>query len=135
MPLGQMLKRDRRLGTHPPGPGLQLGLNQTDCPSRIPELTLAEKAGTSMYEDNEDRLDTAEQLAEHNPHAAAEAFSAIACDQAVGDEVRLSAAEQLAAVDPQGAAPACLAIARDGTVGDEVRQSAAEQLAALGASG
>jgi len=52
-----------------------------------------------MYESDEDRIDAAEQLAEHNPRAAAEAFSAIACDQAVGDEVRLSAAE-LAAVHP-----------------------------------
>jgi hypothetical protein len=52
-----------------------------------------------MYEDDEDRIDAAEQLAEHNPHAAAEAFSAIACDPAVDDESRLSAAE-LAAVHP-----------------------------------
>jgi hypothetical protein len=52
-----------------------------------------------MYEDDEDRLDAAEQLAEHNPHAAAEALSAIACDHEVGDEVRLSATEQLAALD------------------------------------
>ena len=59
---------------------------------------LIEKADTAMYEDDEGRLDAAEQLAEHNPHAAAEAFSAIACDQAVGDEVRLSAAEQLAVI-------------------------------------
>jgi hypothetical protein len=51
-----------------------------------------------MYEDDEDRLDAAGHLAEHNPHAAAEALSAIACDQAVGDEVRLSAAEQLVAI-------------------------------------
>ena len=49
-----------------------------------------------MYEDDEGRIDAAEQLAEHNPHAAAEAFLAIACDGAVGDEVRRSAAERLA---------------------------------------
>src|SRR5215468_5404504 len=93
----------------------------------------AEKADTAMDEDDEGRIDAAEQLAEHNPHAAAEAFSAIACDGAVGDEVRLSAAELLADVDPGAAAPACLAIARDGAVGDEVRRSAAERLAALAA--
>jgi hypothetical protein len=52
-----------------------------------------------MHEDHEDRLDAAEQIAEHNPHAAVEAFSAIACDHETGDEVRLSAA-QLAALDP-----------------------------------
>jgi hypothetical protein len=55
-----------------------------------------------MYEADEDRLDAAEQLAEHHPRAAAEALSAIASDQAVGDEVRLSAAEQLAALDLTG---------------------------------
>jgi hypothetical protein len=71
-----------------------------------------------MYEDDEGRIDVAEQLADYNPHAAAEVFSAIACDDAVGDEVRLSAAHQLAEVDPGAAAPACLAIARDGAVGD-----------------
>ena len=55
-----------------------------------------------MYEDDEDRLDAAEQLAEHSPHAAAEALSAIACDHEVGDEERLSATEQLAALDHNG---------------------------------
>ena len=65
-----------------------------------------------MHEDNEGRLDAAEQLAEHNPHTAAEAFSAIACDQEAGDEVRLSAAEQFASVDPQAAVKAFSAIAR-----------------------
>jgi hypothetical protein len=54
-----------------------------------------------MYEADEDRVDAAEQLAEHNPHAAAAAFSAIACDGGVDDETRLSAAEQLAALDPR----------------------------------
>jgi hypothetical protein len=92
---------------------------------------LAEKADTTMYEGDEDRIEAAEQLAEHNRHAAAEAFSAIACDQAVGDEIRLSAAEQLADVDPSTAARACLAIANDQAVGDEVRRSAAEQFAVL----
>jgi len=92
---------------------------------------LAEKADSAMYEDDEDRIDAAEQLAERNPHAAAEAFSAIACDQGVGDEVRLSAAELLADVDPRAAAPACLAIACDQGVGDEVRLSAAELLAGV----
>jgi hypothetical protein len=65
-----------------------------------------------------------------DPQAAVKAFSAIARDEEVGDEVRLAAAEQLAAVDPRAAAPAGLAIARDEEVGDEVRLSAA-QLAAL----
>ena len=92
---------------------------------------LAEKADTAMYEDDEDRMDAAEQLAGHSPHAAAEAFSAIACDGAVDDETRLSAAEQLTALDPHAAAPACQAIACDSEVGDEVRLSAAEALAAV----
>jgi hypothetical protein len=51
-----------------------------------------------MYEDDEDRLDAAGHLAEHNPHAATEALSAIARDEEVGDEVRMSAAEQLVAI-------------------------------------
>jgi hypothetical protein len=47
------------------------------------------------HDSDEERMTTAEQLAGHDPRAAAEAFSAIACDGEVGDEVRLSAAEQL----------------------------------------
>ena len=84
-----------------------------------------------MYEDDDDRMDAADQLAELSPRAAAEALSAIACDRGVDDELRLSAAERLAAIAPGAAAPACLAIACDGTVGDEVRLSAAEQLAVV----
>jgi hypothetical protein len=52
------------------------------------------------YDTDDDRIEMAEELAGHDPRAAAEAFSAIACDPAVGDEVRLSASEQLAALDP-----------------------------------
>ena len=64
---------------------------------------LAEKADTAMYQDDEDRLDAADQLAEHTPHAAAEAFSAIACDRDVGDEVGTDAvANGLAHVGPVG---------------------------------
>ena len=71
------------------------------------------KASEAMYEADEDRIDAAEQLAQHTPHAAAAAFSAIACDRrsATRGAVR---AGQLAGVDPSAAAPACLAIARDG---------------------
>ena len=123
--LGHRIKRLQRPVSHPalpcPGPArLSVSDNGTD---------LAEKADTAMYVDDEGRIDAAEQLAEHDPRAAAEAFSAIACDQAVGDEVRLSAAELLADVDPRAAAPACLAITCDEAVGDEVRLSAAELLA------
>jgi uncharacterized protein (UPF0147 family) len=125
---GHMTKRPQRPGAHPglpampsPGPArLTIPDNGTD---------LAEKADTAMYQDDESRMDAAEQLAEHNPHAAAEALSDIGRDEAVGDEVRLSATELLAHVDPQAAAPACLAIACDEMVGDEVRLSAAELLA------
>jgi hypothetical protein len=51
-----------------------------------------------MCVDDEGRLDAAEQLADYDSRAATEAFSAIACDPKVGDEVRLSAAELLAAL-------------------------------------
>jgi hypothetical protein len=92
------MKRPQRPGTH-----LLPAATPSPEPDRlsVPDIgtDLAEKADTAMYEDNEDRMSAAEQLAEHNPHAAVEAFSAIACNQAVGDEVRLSAAEQLAALD------------------------------------
>jgi hypothetical protein len=81
------------------------------------------------YDSDEGRITAAEQLAAHDPRAAAEALRAIACDEGVGDEVRLSAAELLPAVDPRAAAQACLAIASDEGVGDEVRLSAAELLA------
>jgi hypothetical protein len=65
------------------------------------------------HDTDDDRLEMAEQLAGPNPRSAAEALSAIACDQAVGDEVRLCAAEQLAAVDPGAAAGAFRAIPDD----------------------
>jgi hypothetical protein len=49
------------------------------------------------YDSDEERLSSAEQLAAHDPNAAAQAFLAIASDDGVGDEVRLSAAELLSA--------------------------------------
>ena len=61
----------------------------------------AQKAATAMHCDSdEDRLSAAEHLISHNSREAAEAFAAIACDRAVGDEVRLSAAELLATLRP-----------------------------------
>ena len=58
------------------------------------------------YDSDEGRMTAAEQLATHNPRAAAQACLAIACDEGVGDEVRLSAAELLPGVAPQAAAEA-----------------------------
>jgi hypothetical protein len=87
------------------------------------------------FDSDEDRVSAAEELAEAQPHAAAEAFAAIAFDREVGDEVRLSAVGQLVAIDPRAAGPACLAIARDPEVGDEVRLSAAELAAAAARRG
>ena len=52
------------------------------------------------YHTDDDPMTTAEQLAGHDPRAAAEAFHAIACDDGVGDELRLSAAELLPAHTP-----------------------------------
>ena len=121
-------QRQGQIGGFPHGRRLARAAKMGSC-SPDNGTDLAEKADTAMYESDEDRIDAAELLAEQNPRAAAEAFSAIACDRAVGDEVRLSAAELLADVDPGAATPACLAIARDRTVGDEVRLSAAELLA------
>ena len=56
------------------------------------------------FHTDDDPMATAEQLAAHDPRAAAEAFHAIACDGGVADELRLSAAEQLAALGPHAAA-------------------------------
>ena len=95
MQQGYRIERPHRPAAHYRLPALP-----SPGPARLPVsdngTDLAEKADTAMYKDDEDRIDAAEQLAEHNPHAAAEAFSAIACDQAVGDQVRLTAAQQLA---------------------------------------
>jgi hypothetical protein len=100
--------------------------------SRRSATDRAEKAGTVTHDNSDEaRMERAEQLAEQNLQAAAEAFSAIACDQEVADEVRLSAAEQLADLDPRAVAPAGTAIAGDGAVADEVRLSAAELLATV----
>ena len=52
-----------------------------------------------MNRDPDDDMNAAEDLAARDSRAAAEAFSAIACDSGVGDELRLSAAEQLAQLD------------------------------------
>ena len=55
-----------------------------------------------MYEDDDERMDAAEQLARLDPRAGAEAFRAIAGDEGADDEQRIDAAEQ-----PGQAGPAC----------------------------
>lgn len=94
---------------------------------------LAEKADTAMHEDedDEDRIDAAEQLARLDPRAAADAFRTIACDESVDDGLRMEAAERLPRLDRRAAAEAFLAIARDESVHDGLRSSAVEQLARL----
>jgi len=64
------------------------------------ETDLTEKADTAMYEDDEDPLVAAEQLARLDPRAGAEAFRAIACDGSVDDGLRLEAAAQLPGSTP-----------------------------------
>jgi hypothetical protein len=54
-----------------------------------------------MYEDDDERMDAAEQLARLDPRAAADAFRAIACDESVDDGPRVEAAERLPALDRQ----------------------------------
>jgi hypothetical protein len=92
---------------------------------------LAEKAGTAMYEDDEDPLVAAEQLARLDPRAGAEALRAIACGGSVDDGVRLEAAGQLPELDRRAAAEALRAVACDESVDDGLRWEAAEQLARL----
>jgi len=56
------------------------------------------------YDTDGDPMTTAEQLAGHDPRAAAEALRAVACDHTVDDGLRSEAAGQLARLDPQAAA-------------------------------
>jgi hypothetical protein len=81
-----------------------------------------------MYEDNDDPMDAAEQLARLDPGGAAEAYRAIACDQSIDHGLRLEAAEQLPDLDRRAAAEAFGVIACDASVDEGLRCSAAEQL-------
>ena len=92
------------------------------------ETDLTEKADATMYEDDEDPLVAAEQLARLDPRAGAEAFLAIACDGSVDDGLRLEAAGQLPGLDRRAAAEALRAVACDGSVDDGLRLEAAGQL-------
>jgi hypothetical protein len=89
---------------------------------------LAKKADPAMYEDNDDPMDAAEQLARLDPGGAAEAYRAIACDQSIDHGLRLEAAEQLPDLDRRAAAEAFGVIACDASVDEGLRCSAAEQL-------
>ena len=84
-----------------------------------------------MYEDDDERMDAAEQLARLDPRAGAEAFRAIAGDEDADDERRIDAAEQLAGLDRRAAAEAFRAIACDESVDDGLRVEAAERLPGL----
>jgi hypothetical protein len=53
------------------------------------------EADTAMYEEDEDPLVAAEQLARRDPRAGADALLAIARDGSVDDGLRLEAAAQL----------------------------------------
>ena len=119
-------KQPQRPGTEacspaPPSPGpARLSVSDTGA-------DLAEKADIAMYEDddehmeaaeqlarlasragadNEQRIDAAEQLARLDRRAAAEAFRVIACNKSVDDGLRSSAAEQLPGLDRRAAAEA-----------------------------
>jgi hypothetical protein len=74
-----------------------------------------------MYEDDDDRMDAAEQLARLDPRAGAEAFRAIAGYEGADNEQRIDAAEQLARLDRRAAAEAFRAIACDESVDDGLR--------------
>src|SRR5262245_58485778 len=92
----------------------------------------AEKAGTAMYEDDDDhRIEAAKHLATFNPQVAAAAFQAIACDDGVDDDHRMDAAGELARIDRRAAAEAFQAIACDDSVEDGLRVEAAERMPSL----
>ena len=59
-----------------------------------------------MYEDDDEHMHAAEQLARLDPRAGAEAFRAIAGDEGADDEQRIDAAGQLARLDRRAAAEA-----------------------------
>ena len=109
-----------------------------------------------MYEDDDERMDAAEQLARLDPRAGAGAFRAIAGDEGADNEQRIDgpsswpgwtgvllpgcarrevrgggAAERIPGLDRRAAAEAFRAIACDKSVDDGLRSSAAEQLPGL----
>jgi hypothetical protein len=58
------------------------------------------------YDTDDDRIEMAEQLAGHDPRAAAEVFRAIAHGDSVDDDVRSEAASRLDELDEGAAAEA-----------------------------
>ena len=88
------------------------------------------KGKAAMFEDDDDRLESARMLAESGSGAAgAEAYRSIAVDSSVGEDVRLEAARGLAEVDERSAAEAYRSIAADSGVSADVRSEAARGLA------
>ena len=77
-------------------PSIEMYLEMADLPATV----VAEKGKAAMFEDDEDaRVELARVLAEGgNRAAAAEAFSSIAIDEGVGEDVRLEAARGLAEI-------------------------------------
>ena len=98
---------------------------------RTPIATvIAEKGKAAMFEDDDDRLESARTLAEGGSRSAgAEAYRSIAVDSGVDEDVRLEAARGLAEVDERAAAEAYKSIAVDNGVGEDVRLEAARGLA------
>jgi hypothetical protein len=99
--------------------------------AETPAATIvAEKGKAAMFEDEDDRLESARMLAESVSQAAgAEAYRSIAVDSSVGEDVRLEAARGLAEVDERSAVEAYRSIAVDSSVGEDVRSEAARGLA------
>jgi HEAT repeat protein len=90
----------------------------------------AEKGKAVMFEDDDDRLESARMLAESGSRAAGvQAYRSIAVDGSVGEDVRLEAARGLAEVDERSAVEAYRSIAVDASVGEDVRSEAAQGLA------
>jgi hypothetical protein len=93
-------------------------------------MGIAEKGKAAMFEDDDDRLESARMLAEGGSRSAgAEAYRSIAVDSGVGEDVRLEAARGLAEVDGRAAVEAYRSIAIDSGVGEDVRLEAARGLA------
>jgi hypothetical protein len=93
------------------------------------ETTHSKKAGTAMYENEDDRFEAAARLAEDDPARGAEALRSIVADDAVDPDIRFEAAARLAEVDPAQATEALRSIVADDAFDPDTRSEAAARLA------
>jgi len=97
------------------------------------ETPLSKKAGTAMYEDeDDDRFEAALRLAEDDPARGAEALRSIVADNAFDPDTRFEAAARLTEVDEAQAAEALRSIVADNAFDPDTRSEAAARLTEVG---